>query len=383
MVASRPFLLFALFGLPAFAQTDLAPVAPKSPELGVCAGTADEAARLACYDAIVEADTVVKRPVDLGQTLKSTIAGHPQIIRQDDNDQLVESSQGTVLTELGLSKDELALQSPLSLSYDLEQNSERGLWSARPHNANYILPIYVNSRPNFDPMTPTQRLDAPFTKGLMQPAELKFQVSLKTKTAENLFGTDADLWLGYTQMSHWQVYNEDNSRPFRAHDYEPEMFLTQPVSAKLPLDGHLRLLGAGVVHHSNGEANPLSRSWNRAYIMGGAEWGKLTVMPRLWVRVVKQDGKKPNDNPDILRYYGYGDVKFIYQLRKGGSIAGLARLNPISGKGALQLDYVHPLRKGVTGYVQAFHGYGQSIIDYNHKASSIGVGIMLTDWMGL
>lgn len=58
----------------------------------------------------------------------------------------------------------------------------------------------------------------------MRTPELKFQVSLKTKAAQNLFGTDADLWLGYTQMSHWQVYNENNSRPFRAHDYEPEIF---------------------------------------------------------------------------------------------------------------------------------------------------------------
>lgn len=382
--------LLALSLTTAVAHADSAPVAPSDTpsvvgagsELGACQQIIDDASRLACFDALVEADNVIKRPVNLSQTLKSTITGKPQIVLEEAQIVPETLTDTGVVTELGLSARELSEHSLLSLSYDLERNSERGLWSARPHNANYILPLYVNARPNRYSQTPTQAPVA-FSDNEMRNAELKFQLSLKTKAGENLFGTDADLWLGYTQLSHWQVYNEDNSRPFRAHDYEPEIFLTQPVAADLPLGGRLRLLGAGAVHHSNGEADPLSRSWNRLYLMGGAEWGRLTIMPRLWTRVVKKDGTKPDDNPDISDYYGYGDVKFIYQLESGSNISGLARLNPKTGKGALQLDYVRPLRRGASGYVQLFHGYGQSIVDYNHEATSVGVGIMLTDWMGL
>ncbi|MDO4251482.1 MAG: phospholipase A [Moraxella sp.] len=369
-----------------------------------CAEIASDAARLACFDDVAsnqEPSTLgQKRSLDLASTLKNAVTFKPQAVMVDDNqetddasiqsgdevykDQLVSVStrDNNVLTEIGLSKDALERYTPLSLAYDLDKNSERGLWSARPHNATYLLPMYFNAKPNRHPSTPTQDV-ADFTPNEMRVPELKFQISLKTKALENVFDTDADLWLGYTQQSHWQVYNEDNSRPFRVHDYEPEIFLTQPVSANLPFDGRLRMIGAGAVHHSNGESDPLSRSWNRAYIMGGAEWGNLTVMPRIWGRIFKKDGIKPDDNPDILDYYGYGDVKFLYQFDKGNNISGLLRYNPKTHKGAIQLDYVHPLSRGISGYVQIFQGYGQSLIDYNHEASSVGVGVMLTDWMGL
>lgn len=345
-------------------------------ELSACTGIENDEGRLTCYDALVQADRVNKRSVDLTQTLKTAITGHPQIVLNDDPAARAVSKT----PDARLPKE---TQSPLTVSYDLGKNSERGLWSARPHNANYLLPIYLNSRRNYHPTTPTQTPPTPFTGSDINQAELKFQLSLKAKAAENLFGTDADLWLGYTQLSHWQVYNKNNSRPFRTHDYEPELFLTQPVRADLPFGGQLRLLGVGAIHHSNGEKLPVSRSWNRLYAMGGAEWGRLTVMPRIWTRVTKKDQDKPNENPDIEQYYGYGDIKFIYQLNSGANVSGLARLNPSNGKGAVQLDYAYPLQKGVTGYVQTFYGYGQSLIDYNHKAASVGVGVMLTDWLGL
>lgn len=339
-----------------------------------CATVANDAARLACFDSIAQGKepSVLKdkRPLDISQTVVSTFKGEPQIVL----------AEKPVLDEAELGSDKYT---PLSLAYDLDKNSESGLWKARPHNPMYILPLFLQMEPNRSPSTPNQP-EQRFSKNDMRNAELKFQMSFKSKVAEDLFGTNADLWAGYTQQSHWQVYNEDHSRPFRAHDYQPELFLTQPVKADLPFGGKLRMLGAGVVHHSNGENDPLSRSWNRAYIMGGMEWGKLTIMPRFWTRIAKSsESSKPDDNPDIMDYYGYGDVRFLYHLNQGKNISGLVRYNPKTNKAALQLDYVHPIGKGVSGYVQLYQGYGQSIVDYNHESTAVGVGIMLNDWMGL
>lgn len=321
----------------------------------------------------------------LGKRLSNSVSAFSGWFGKNEKtyqDNVATSTQGKVLTELNAPKDALERYSPLSLSLDLDKNSERGLWSPRPHNANYILPYYYNTKPNYHPMSPTLG-SAQFDDDELRKIELKFQLSLKTKAAQNLFGTNADLWIGYTQQSHWQTYNENNSRPFRAHDYQPEIFLTQPVVADLPWNGKLRMLGVGAIHHSNGESDPVSRSWNRLYVMGGAEWGNLTVAPKLWTALKKKEGSKPSDNPDMTDYYGFGEVQFLYRLDDGKNASGVLRFNPSTRKGSVQLNYIYPIGRNISGHFQVFHGYGQSLVDYNHEATSFGFGIMLNDWMGL
>lgn len=355
-----------------------------------CTSLMNDGERLACYDSIAQGKVPSvlqeKRPLDLGKTVKSTIKGDPQLVLANSDtpvgDEVGFGAINPDMTASGFGAVDSSKYTPLSLSYDLDKNSG-GLWKARPHNPMYVLPVFVNTKPNRSVSTPTLARQE-YSDNEVRSTELKFQLSFKSKLAEDLFDTNADLWFGYTQQSHWQVYNEDNSRPFRAHDYQPEIFLTQPVVADLPLGGKLRMLGVGGVHHSNGEDDALSRSWNRAYVMAGAEWGKFTVMPRLWARVFKEGNKvKPDDNPDITDFYGHGDVRFMYQFDKGNHISGTLRYNPSTSKGAVQLDYVRPIGRGISGYVQLFHGHGQSIIDYNHESTTVGVGVMLNDWMGL
>jgi len=384
-----------------------------------CTQVQSSAARLACFDKVAEQGktpsyTSTKQPIDLAKTFQSTVSGNPKVILAEsqtamsgttveDADTILMTSQQTaasklkangnvevdaetnseaqILENVGVTQTDIEKFSPLSLSYDLDKNSERGTWTVRPYRPTYLLPLFYTFDPNLNPSTPSQETD-PFDSNDIRETELKFQLSLKTKVAEDLFDTSADLWFGYTQESHWQVYNEDNSRPFRATDYQPEIFLTQPVTADLPFGGRLRMLGAGAVHHSNGQDDPLSRSWNRAYLMAGAEWGRLSVIPRLWARV-NNESSSDDDNPDIEDYMGYGDIKFLYDLPADQSISGTLRYNPGTNKGAAQIDYIYPISENVNGMVQLFQGYGESIIDYNHENTSIGFGIVLNDWKGL
>ena len=384
-----------------------------------CTQVQSSSARLACFDKVAEQGktpsyTSTKQPIDLAKTFQSTVSGNPKVILAEsqtamsgttvkDADTILMTNQQTaasklkangnveidtetkneaqILESVGVTQTDIEKFSPLSLSYDLDKNSERGTWTVRPYRPTYLLPLFYTFDPNLSPGTPSQETESSTTNE-MRETELKFQLSLKTKVAEDLFDTSADLWFGYTQESHWQVYNEDNSRPFRATDYQPEIFLTQPVTADLPFGGRLRMLGAGAVHHSNGQDDPLSRSWNRAYLMAGAEWGKLSVIPRLWARV-NSDSNSDDDNPDIEDYMGYGDIKFLYDLPDQQSLSGTLRYNPSTNKGAAQLDYIYPLSENVNGMVQLFQGYGESIIDYNHENTSIGFGIVLNDWKGL
>ena len=376
-----------------------------------CTQVTTDTARLACFDKVStqgETTTATKQSLDLVKTFKSTITGNPQIILADnealaneiatndedfDNELAADTSSNESLNIVGLTKNDAKVlegagvtqkdiekYSPLSLAYDLDENSERGTWTVRPHNPNYVLPLFYTFEPNLNPSSPSQ-VGEPSTSNDVRNTELKFQLSLKSKVGEDLFGTNADLWFGYTQQSHWQVYNEDNSRPFRATDYQPEIFLTQPVTANLPFGGRLRMLGAGAMHHSNGKSDPISRSWNRAYLMAGAEWGRFSIVPRVWTRVGNED-EGSEDNEDIEDFMGYGDIKFLYDLANQQSISGTLRYNPSTSKGAAQIDYIFPLSTNVNGYVQLFQGYGESIIDYNYENTAVGFGIVLNDWKG-
>ena len=387
-----------------------------------CTQVQISAARLACFDKVAEQGktpsyVTSKQPVDLAKTVISTLSGKPQVILAEETSTITANGnviakkvssnypqdsettapaetesldtvgltqrEAEVLESVGVTQADIEKYTPLSLAYDLDKNSERGTWTVRPYRPTYLMPLFYTFDPNLSPNTPTRpQPEKPFTSNDTRNTDLKFQLSLKTKVAEDLFDTNADLWFGYTQESHWQVYNEDNSRPFRATDYQPEIFLTQPVTANLPFGGRLRMLGAGAIHHSNGQDDPLSRSWNRAYVMAGAEWGKLSVIPRLWARVNNEDSSS-EDNPDIEDFMGYGDIKFLYDLPSQQSLSGTLRYNPGTNKGAAQIDYIYPLTKNVNGFVQLFQGYGESIVDYNHENTAIGFGIVLNDWKGL
>jgi len=247
-----------------------------------------------------------------------------------------------------------------------------------PHKPNYLLPYSYNATPNGDPF------DA--SKGEVDRHEVKFQFSFKLPLVRDIFHDNGELFFAYTNLSFWQAYNKDVSSPFRETNHEPELFLA--------VDNDWRIFGLtntrnllGVVHQSNGQSGSLSRSWNRVYATITLSRGNFAMALKPWWRIPEGDKTSPDDpdgddNPDIHRYLGYGELYLFYKVgRQTFGVVARNNLRDHHNRGAVQCDWTFPISDKLKGYVQFFNGYGESLIDYNASTSRIGVGIVLTDWL--
>jgi len=269
--------------------------------------------------------------------------------------------------------DETTTSSPIENRLALEKNAEENRFAILPHKPNYILPLNYNTQPNQNPWKGFGAGPAPINH-----AEIKFQVSIKIPLARDLF-TDGDaLFAGYTQKSFWQAYNRKVSSPFRDNNFNPEIFYRIRLDSDF-LGMKARILTLGFEHESNGRAEPLSRSWNRIYSLFAAEHGNLTLGLKAWYRI--PEAASVDNNPDITHYLGHAELHAYYH--SGEQIFGLM-FRPGFSAGftpGIQLDWSFPLIGKLKGYVQYYSGYGESLIDYNHYNNTIGIGVMLTNWL--
>lgn len=316
-----------------------------------CAAIVDDADRLRCYDALAGRSAAVPAapgPSPLVATSPTPTPAQPS--------------------------------SALGRRWELDPGTRVGAFTFRPHRQNYLLPLAHTDAVNTAPYQPT--LDALAAAGLIpqttlpiDATEARFQLSFKVKVWEDLVPGRADFWVGYTQQSAWQVYNSNISSPFRNTDYAPEAMLAWRTDVDL-FGLRWRLLTLGLVHQSNGESKPLSRSWNRVYADFGLERGNFALSVRPWYRLSESAAK--DDNPDITRFMGNGDLVASYTVG-GHQLGVLARHNFSSGYGAGQVDWSFPLFGPLRGYAQLFSGYGYNLLDYNHRQTTGGIGFLLTD----
>jgi phospholipase A1 len=253
------------------------------------------------------------------------------------------------------------------------------------YRPNYIISRWTN-RPNTRPRSPATGR-APLAD--LNHDELKFQASFKTELisrqafdqagvtqALRHVGIDSvRLWFGYTQTMNWQVFNHGSSRPIRETDYEPEAILTLGTGNE---GNGLKLINLGLVHESNGLEQSEHRGWNRAYGQGGWEWDRLSVLARGWYVLPESD----DDNPNITKYMGRGDVVTRYQTAGGYVTSVLVRRSLRYHRGFVQLDWATPLLNSLGAlkfHVQLTSGYGETLIDYNHKQTTIGLGVSFGD----
>ncbi|MBU1775548.1 MAG: phospholipase A [Gammaproteobacteria bacterium] len=246
----------------------------------------------------------------------------------------------------------------------------------RMYKQNYFLFFAHSSNPNDTPTSPNPANQVPPSYQLDQN-EMKFQISLK---AHMMGEGRSTLWFGYTQLSFWQFYDFERSQPFRENDFEPELILSHRPEGKELGGFDASFLNLAIVHHSNGQVLPRSRAWNRVYLQAGlerdfGEGRKLALLPRVWKRLGA--GGAEDDNPDIAEYLGHGDLELRYQHNGLATLTALLRIRSVQLDLALSSELVTPLLHNTSLHLQYFDGYGESLIDYNQRHRTLGIGISM------
>ena len=248
-----------------------------------------------------------------------------------------------------------------------------GFISYRP---TYIMPVTWMDNPNQTPVSP--RLGATRYDYELENEEAKYQISFKVPLLTGLFEDRTTLWFGYTQRSFWQVYNKDDSAPFRETNYEPEIFLRHQMNWNL---GAMTLSGVtlGINHQSNGQSEPRSRSWNRVMASAGFTHDRWLFVIEPWYRIPENS---KDDNADIERYLGHANYNIVYKLAEDRTFS-LKLMNNLrsDNRTSMEFGYSFPMGDTIKGFFQYYNGYGESLIDYNHRIERFGIGIMLNDWL--
>lgn len=251
-------------------------------------------------------------------------------------------------------------------------------FSMLAHKPNYVLAAVYN----FKGWEKAILDDAAGSRGYEnEDVETQFQISAKVPLAIGLFGGRADLYAAYSNRSFWQSYNTDNSQPFRETNHEPEAWLQFANDWQvLGFTNSVNIFG--YVHQSNGQRGQLSRGWDRLFANFVVSKHGLVISVKPWLWLNQND--RSSDNPDIDDYMGHGEITFAY-ARNGHVFTTMFRnqLESDFDRGALQATWSFPLLdyRYLKGYVHYFNGYGESLIDYNNKVQSLGVGISITDWL--
>lgn len=104
---------------------------------------------------------------------------------------------------------------------------------------NYVTTgIPLNARPNYD------------------TNDMTFQISVRYNAIQHAAEGGWDMFLGYTQLSVWDVYRPSN--PFHCNTYMPGLYMYHPLSSNSY--GLVNDILIGLEHRSNGYDGDLSRS---------------------------------------------------------------------------------------------------------------------------
>ncbi|WP_321277303.1 phospholipase A [Thiomicrorhabdus indica] len=208
--------------------------------------------------------------------------------------------------------------------------------------------------------------------------EMQFQLSFKIPliTQMHFLGKELDIYGAYTNRSFWQLFDDEDSIPFRETNHEPELWAQMHTDIDF-FDFNLHTVSLGVNHQSNGQSNALSRGWNRLFLQAKMQHDNSTLNFKTWARFDEQD-----EFDNSFNYTKYlGDFEIEAAHRDGDNTYALTLRNSYKWNqyGAVKFEFTHPLTKRLKGYIQYFNGYGDSLIELEHRSEKVGFGIVLVD----
>ncbi len=210
--------------------------------------------------------------------------------------------------------------------------------------------------------------------------DTKISVSLKYQITSYL-----NLYFAYTQMMFWEIGKA--SAPFRDINFNPELFYR----INLPKVKFIKAIDFGIFEHkSNGKDGLNSRSWNSSYFKvytrtDFSSWSFNWDTKFYWFYRFQMD----NTNADIRNYSGFWDtrlslinyydedkkvdrISLYFDIFPGG------RYSQQWNKGGQELGLKFRVGAGTfypSLFFQFYHGYNESLLDYNVEHSSYRVGI--------
>jgi phospholipase A1 len=228
--------------------------------------------------------------------------------------------------------------------------------------------------------------------------EVKFQISFRVPVwrfpgERPTHGIDAGgMYFGYSQKSFVQAFDVARSRPFRESNYTPELFLVAP-DWQFGSDAHVSLKATPIEHESNGQSVTGSRSWNRSSVEARVlllRPGRLLLGYKYWWRWPQGARATPerpygDENPDIEHYLGRSELTAALPFDAFADLRAPLKASLLLRNGwkrdtftyELNFDLRLPWGEGLYVRLNAFDGYGESLIDYNVRVRKVGLGLML------
>jgi len=268
---------------------------------------------------------------------------------------------------------------PLSKKITIIKNSSNELrrsdFSLLAHRQSYFMPVsFTKNRRPLANIAGDVANDTPELDDL----EVKFQISFKMNLWDEVVGENSQLMAAYTQKSFWQMYNSDLSSVFRETNYEPEIFINKQIDFDI-LGFSLSNASLGFVHQSNGRSNLFSRSWNRIYANFIFQRDNFALSIKPWRRI--NENIEDDDNPDLEDYLGKYEVGMLYKWKQSEFTVLIRNLTANKHSTSFQLGWQFPLNDNINFYAEYFNGYGESLIDYNYRNETFGLGITIGNWV--